>query len=360
MDLLIGSRVRINKEPDTILFKYQLQLFENIGDSLRPEFKLVDDDYLDGSQGFLLFESATPTVGDLDGDGDLDMVIGNPLGTLYYYRNDAAPGSTAQFVQVTTSMTDNNGVPIDAGSLSAPDLFDIDGDNDLDLFIGERFGKIKFYENTGDVNTPQFTLVSEQWGGINILSKATNFEFYGRAKPLFIDYDQDNITELLIGTEDGVVEIYEDLSNALTDTIQKSGELFNFYFGGEAAPALAILDSTGDYSVVVGNERGGLMLFHTLSTDTDTSTMSIPELVRYQPFRLYPNPTAGMFEIAFNPELVGEKELEIYNSVGQKIMQQSTRSGKYMLDISVFPPAIYHVIVRAGDEKWSVKVVRSP
>lgn len=81
-------------------------------------------------------------VGDLDGDGDLDIVVSNRFARVFWLENI-------------------DGTFIDRGSIggsysdysedSAVALGDMDKDGDLDIIIANRFGKIFYIEN----NLPQ-------------------------------------------------------------------------------------------------------------------------------------------------------------------------------------------------------------
>jgi len=45
----------------------------------------------------------------------------------------------------------------DVGYNSTPSFVDVDGDGDMDVFIGESYGSIVYYENTGTPQAPAFT-----------------------------------------------------------------------------------------------------------------------------------------------------------------------------------------------------------
>ena len=89
---------------------------------------------------------STSTFADLDDDGDLDLVVGDWYGTLNYYENT---GSRSQPNFTERTFTANPLGGIDVGWLSVPTFADLDNDGDLDLVVGEWDGTLHYYENTG-------------------------------------------------------------------------------------------------------------------------------------------------------------------------------------------------------------------
>lgn len=131
--------------------KSRLAFYKNIGTSSSPSFSLITRDYQ--SLSTYNIYSMAPTFGDLDNDGDKDLIIGDNNGQLHYFENIATTGSPAQFANHVASYQG-----IDVGNFAYPQLFDINKNGTLDLVIGSLNGKISYYSNTGTVFSPNFVL----------------------------------------------------------------------------------------------------------------------------------------------------------------------------------------------------------
>ncbi|MFQ5500443.1 MAG: FG-GAP repeat domain-containing protein, partial [Candidatus Zixiibacteriota bacterium] len=137
--------------------------FENLGNSSVSDLTLATEHFLPvATIGF-----NHPAIADMDADTDLDMLVGVANGAdidnLRMFRNDGTP-TAPSYVQASTNYIDN----IDFGSNSMPTLGDLDGDGDLDLLVGGILGTLAHFENVGSASQPSFKLISTQFQSIDV------------------------------------------------------------------------------------------------------------------------------------------------------------------------------------------------
>jgi hypothetical protein len=94
---------------------------------------------------------AIPAFVDIDGDGDQDLLVGEYYGKMRFFQNN---GSTTK-PHFAAPLTNPFGL-ISTYELAFPAFADLDGDGDMDLLVGENFGAMQYFQNTGTSQVPHF------------------------------------------------------------------------------------------------------------------------------------------------------------------------------------------------------------
>lgn len=143
--------------------------------------------------GIELTGFSAPSLMDLDGDGQLDMIVGCQDGNLYWYRGSGTLLFEPQGVLIHT---DINGQVF-------PNVGDIDGDDVQDLAVGSNQGILLFYYGGKNGEATEFS--TKNMGAISRQCADEGFGFW--LSPYLVDYDKNGTTDLLIGTHDGYVAL---------------------------------------------------------------------------------------------------------------------------------------------------------
>ncbi len=206
---------------------------------------------------------SAPTLGDLDGDGDLDLISGNRQGRLELMENRG----TAEKPEWT--LTDVNLAQIDVGSYSVPRLFDIDGDGDLDLFVGNSRGLVIFYENQGSKESSMFVIRSTRFAGVNTK---------GHAVPAFFEWNADNQNDLLVGSREGFLGLHTNTAAAGTSVMKgwkaQSDRWQDLRVPSFSSPYFTDLNGDEKIDLLMGDEEGHLILLENTGV---LKTEEIPE-----------------------------------------------------------------------------------
>jgi hypothetical protein len=230
LDIVIGNKI----EPEGDVAG--LYLLENTGSAKSPSFRMRSKLPVAPAYHY------APAFGDLDGDGDADLVLGTWRDALLYYRNDGSR-TAPRFV-----LADSMLAQLSRGSHASPTLGDIDGDGDLDLFVGEASGTVNHFRNDGSRSAPRFTLVTDEWNGL---------QEGRRTAPRLMDIDADSDLDLVIGTEAGTPILFRNAGSSRTPEFTREREAA--VWPSLSVPTVGDLDGDGDLDAVVGNAAGGLV-----------------------------------------------------------------------------------------------------
>lgn len=105
---------------------------------------------------------STPDFVDIDNDDDLDAFVGNSNGNVMFFRNTGTVSAPAFAGAVTNPF----GLT-DVGSNASPSFVDNDGDGDLDVFVGNLAGNTLFFKNSGTAANPSFDAPHTNWFGLS-------------------------------------------------------------------------------------------------------------------------------------------------------------------------------------------------
>jgi len=195
--------------------------------------------------------NSKPALGDLNGDGLLDLVIGCADGTLTYYENTGEVG----FPQWTRK--EKLFASISVSNYSAPSLADLNGDGLLDLAVGCGDGKIHFWWNTGTKKQPEWEMDDTVFAGIDVGSYST---------PTFADLNADGLIDLIVGSETGLfcyrnIGSFEKPAWTRDDTLLKGVPMLP-----HSAPAFADLAGDGMLYLFIGAEDGKICVYKNIGT----------------------------------------------------------------------------------------------
>lgn len=221
----------------------------------------------------ILIQKSKPVTVDIDNDGDLDVFVGQNDGQIRFFRNDApAPGQIRRLVEVVGA-----GNPLGAvnmGNEAALSFADVDGDLLEDVLIGNHAGQTFFFRNTGTQSNAVFeqkTGVDNPFEGLDAIEGGK----YGPAVPLLVDFDSDGDLDLIIGSSTNLgfaaIKFFSNDGGGFKEFLNSSNPFDGQRFSNAASVATVDIDGDSDLDAFIGSAGGFTYFFINNGTSFDQS-----------------------------------------------------------------------------------------
>jgi hypothetical protein len=323
-----------------------IALYENTGNPGAPSFRLVTDNYLDFESHE--FYNIKPQFHDANGDGRTDLI---------FSATSAATHQTALYTLLNknNSGLDFSGQPLTMVSFDMlftenVHMVDVDLDGLPDILAGKSNGSVQFWKNSG----PQ--------GVINLSLETSEFQGFGpsverQSMAMSVaDLDADARADLVIGDQYGQLGVISDFRqtsqeiSVRTDLIYNSisGEYETRNLGGRIWPTVSNLFDERRPAIVVGNILGGI---HILRNDGDNTLPDEPLI------EIYPNPV--VHEELLNFRIDRPATLQLISLLGQELTAPVTvlPNQYHRLPLPAVSSGIYILRISVANKNYSRRLV---
>lgn len=312
---------------------------------------------------------------DLDKDGDIDVVGAALIGDKFlWFENDGKGNFTRHIISSSLELSD--------GAFSVCPI-DMDKDGDIDVLGSSRYPSMAFswFENDGDGNftghlidkieTEAIDLPDIVGGDLNndgymdvvgaTSTKGDAFNWYENdgannftrhivpgiecRKILIFDLNKDGYNDVIGSSSNGTFFENDGSGKFTLKALDIKGVKYNF-----GRFALTDLDKNGDIDLI--GVSSNKYFWYESSGITETGAYPSMKQNKKNIVKFYPNPSEGVIHIESDRQI---NKIEIFNSVGQKVLSKITNDYQDVLTIS--NPGLYVVRAHFDKEVYIEKII---
>ena len=353
MDLVVGTQGYFlpygDRDP-------RLFLFENVGTLTSPSYELINDDWLNTAD---FFGGSTVywavTFGDLDGDGDDDLLLGEQEGILVYAENIAGPNNTMEFGQFQAGY-----MGIDVGRFSKPTIYDLNQDGLNDIIIGEKNGKLNYFQNVGTLMDPAFIsdpLTAPNTDSLGLVNTTEPGFISGHSSPVFQEINGELF--LFSSSHSGRIKVYNNITDNLYGTFNKIYDQYGqFKEGTNTHVTIAEIDGDGYFELIIGNLRGGLAAYNTIFEAPPTMGVNTEQVLKNPvQFNVFPNPVRDILNIELEKNSNESVNIYLYNALQQRVLHKNFTNQQIAISVKDLPSGVYFLEIQQGSATGIQKIV---
>ena len=248
-----------------------------------------------GGKAVDVYGRPSPNFADFDGDGDLDLLCGEFVDSFTYFENTGT--RKAPRYAAGRKLTHNGKALTMDLEMIMPSAVDWDGDGDVDLIVGDEDGRVALVEHTGKVRDglPQFL------PPVYFKQQADEVKFGALSTPVGFDWDGDGDEDIICGNTAGYIAFIENLSGpkverpkwAAPKLLQAGGKTIRIMAGkngsiqgpcerkwGYTTQTVADWDHDGRPDLVVNSILGKIVWYRNIGT------RKTPKLADAQPINV--------------------------------------------------------------------------
>ncbi|WP_431192168.1 FG-GAP repeat domain-containing protein [Rhodopirellula bahusiensis] len=184
-----------------------LLLMSNAGNDSDPDYG--DPEMIQaGDEAIDVYGWPCASFVDFDGDDDLDIVVGNFLDYFTYFENVGSREKPRYQTGKELQNSDGERLTMHLQMIT-PTAIDWDRDGDADLIVGDEDGRVAFIENTGELRDGRPVFEDP----VYFRQKADTLKFGALATPYISDWDQDGDDDIVCGNTAGNIGWFENLGD---------------------------------------------------------------------------------------------------------------------------------------------------